>query len=128
MDLKEYFLENKGFGVLSTANNDGKVDSAAYAKPYVVDNKKVAFIMSDKLSYANLEKNPYAVYLFREETSGYEGKRLYIKKDHETQDKEAVEVACKAGWPGPYCTERFLEGHFLVYFTVEDVLPLVVYD
>ena len=128
MSLKEYFAEKKGFGVLSTADDKGKVDAAAYAKPYFIDENKVAFIMADKLSHANLSKNPNAVYLFREDTDGYEGKRVYLKKESETQDKEAVEVACKIGWPGPYCAERFLEGHFLVYFTVEEVLPLVVSD
>ena len=32
MDLKEYFENTKGFGVLSTADKQGKVDAAVYSK------------------------------------------------------------------------------------------------
>lgn len=128
MNLAEYFKNTKGFGVLGTADDRGKVDAAAYANPHVIDEKHVAFIMGDKLSHANLTKNPYAVYLFKEEGQDYEGKRLYLKKDSETDDKKTIEDICKMAWPGPYCTTRYLENSFLVYFTVESVLPLVIYD
>jgi len=126
MDLKNYFKNNKGFGVLSTADDKGKVDAAAYANPHVIDEKHVAFIMGDKLSLANLRKNPYAVYLFKEEGSEYEGKRLYLKKDSETDDKKTIEDTCKDEWPGPYCVPQYLENSSLAYFTVESVRPLVV--
>lgn len=128
MNLKEYFKNKNGFGVLSTADDKGKVDAAAYAKPKVIDDKKIAFIMGDKLSHANLKKNPYAVYLFKEDGPEYEGKRLYLKKDSEIQDEKTIEETCKNEWPGPYCANRHLKGSFLVHFTIESVLPLVVYD
>jgi hypothetical protein len=128
MKLKEYFKNTKGFGVLSTADEEGKVDSAVYANPHVVDDAHVAFIMSDRLSHANITKNPHVVYLFKEEGPGYAGKRLYLKKEKESDDQELIKDTCKAEWPGPYCNERYLKGTFLVYFTVESVLPLVVYD
>jgi len=126
--LKEYFKNTNGFGVLSSADDKGKVDAAAYAKPKVMDDKTIAFIMGDKLTHANLTKNPYAVYLFREDGPGYEGKRLYIKKAGETRDEKTIEETCKNEWPGPYCAPRYLKGSFLVNFTVESVLPLVAYD
>lgn len=128
MGLKEYFAGKKGFGVLSTADENGKVDAAAYATPHVIDENNVAFIMADKLSHANIAKNPYAVYLFKEDGPGYEGKRLYLKKEKESNDQKAVEATCKIAWPGPYCAEAYIKGSFLVYFTVESVLPLVVYN
>ncbi|MFH0763639.1 MAG: pyridoxamine 5'-phosphate oxidase family protein, partial [Candidatus Omnitrophota bacterium] len=81
MDLKEYFEKKNGFGVLSTADENGKVDAAPYARPHVVDDTHIAFIMSDRLSHANIRKNPYAVYLFKEGWFGYRGKRLYLKKE-----------------------------------------------
>lgn len=127
MGLQEYFKAKKGFGVLSTADDAGRVDAAAYASPYVIDETHVAFIMGDKLSHANIAKNPYAVYLFKEDGPGYEGKRLYLKKEKETADEASVKNACKTAWPGPYCGEKYLKGSFLVHFTVEKVLPLVVY-
>ncbi|HPM42277.1 MAG TPA: pyridoxamine 5'-phosphate oxidase family protein [Candidatus Omnitrophota bacterium] len=128
MGLKEYFIAKKGFGVLSTADDKGRVDAAAYANPHVIDDTHVAFIMGDKLSHANITKNPYAVYLFREDGSGYEGKRLYLKMERESADQNAIKDTCKIAWPGPYCGEQYLKGSFIVYFTVEKVIPLVVYE
>lgn len=128
MGLKDYFKKTKGFGVLSTADEKGKVDAAIYASPHVIDDTQIAFIMSDRLSHLNTTKNPYAVYLFRSDTAGYEGKRLYLKKVKETDDPKLIEKICQAEWPGPYCSASYLKGTFLVYFTVESELPLVVYD
>ena len=128
MSLKEYFGSKKGFGVLSTADENGRVDAAAYASPHVIDDGHVAFIMSDRLSHANISKNPYAVYLFREDGPGYEGKRLYLKMERESADQGTIQDTCKIAWPGPYCGEKYLKGSFIVYFTIEKVIPLVVYD
>lgn len=128
MSLNDYFAGKKGFGVLSTADESGRVDAAAYASPHVIDDKHVAFIMADKLSHANITKNPYAAYLFKEDGPGYEGKRLYLKMERESADQAAIQDTCKIAWPGPYCGEQYLKGSFLVYFTVEKVIPLVVYD
>jgi len=128
MTLKDYFSSRKGFGVLSTADDNGKVDAAAYAHPHVIDETHVAFIMGDKLSHANLRRNPYAAYLFREDGGGYEGKRLYLKKERETDNSKLIEETCKTEWHGPYCLSRYLNDSFLVYFTVESVLPLVISD
>lgn len=127
MELQDYFNRKKGFGVLSTADDKGRVDAAAYASPHVIDDTHIAFIMGDKLSRANIVKNPYAVYLFKEDAPGYEGKRLYLKMEKETADQASVANACKTAWPGPYCGDKYLKGSFLVYFTIEKVLPLVVY-
>ena|GEM_PF-3646200 len=60
MGLEEYFEGNKGFGVLATAGGDGTVDVAVYARPHVVDEETVAFIMADRLSHRNLQSNPHA--------------------------------------------------------------------
>ncbi len=125
MSLKEYFKGVKGFGVLSTADLNGKVDAAPYAHPKVVDEHHIALIMANKLSYANITKNPYAVYLFKEDGPAYEGKRLYLKKEKESKDPALIESTCKEEWPGTYCDEKYLKGSSLVYFKVESVLPLV---
>ena len=125
MDLKEYFEKKNGFGVLSTADENGKVDAAPYARPHVIDDAHIAFIMSDRLSHANIRKNPHAVYLFKEGWFGYKGKRLYIKKEKESDDHNLIENTCKAEYPGPYCSQRYLKGSFIVFFKVESALPLV---
>ena len=125
MDLKEYFKKKRGFGVLCTADENGKVDAAPYARPHVIDDTHLAFIMSDRLSHANIRKNPYAVYLFKQSGLGYNGKRLYLKKESESDDQGLIVNTCRATYPGPYCMPRFIKGSFIVFFTVESVLPLV---
>jgi hypothetical protein len=123
MDLREYFENTKGFGVLATANADGMVDAAVYARPHVVEEQTVAFIMADRLSHENLQSNPHAAYLFREGSSGYQGKRLYLTKLREETDPERI-AELRRRTP-PECKPGEGESRFLVTFRVDDVRPLV---
>ena len=109
MDLKKYFGSKKGLGVLSTADEKGKVNAALYSKPHVIDDKHVAFIMADRLTHANTNKNPYAIFLFKEEGSGYKGQRLYLKKLSETEDQELIAETCKIEYAGSICEPRLPE-------------------
>ncbi|MRR38874.1 pyridoxamine 5'-phosphate oxidase family protein, partial [bacterium] len=73
MDLRDYFENAKGKGVMSTADASGVLTAAVYARPHVMDDGTVAFIMADRLTHKNLESNPHAVYLFLEEGDKYKG-------------------------------------------------------
>jgi hypothetical protein len=122
MDLQDYFDKAKGTGVLATADKDGKVDLAVYAKPHVMDKETVAFIMADRLTHHNLQSNPHAAYLFKEEGPGYKGTRLFLIKVKEEQDSDLLySIRSKR-----YASEKE-EGkpRFLVFFKVDKVLPLV---
>jgi hypothetical protein len=125
MNLKRYFQSKKGLGVLSTADEKGKVNAALYSKPHVIDDKNVAFIMADRLTHANTNKNPYATFLFKEDGNGYKGKRLYLKKKTETEDQELIAKTCKIEYAGSICEPRYLKKTFLVTFSVQSVLPLL---
>ena len=125
MDLKEYFESTEGFGVLSTSDENGLVNAAVYTKPQVIDDSRVAFIMGDKLTHANTQKNPQAVFLYREEGPGYEGKRLYLKKESETDDPDLIKKTCVSEYPTVFCEPHYLDNAYLVTFAVEKVLPLV---
>lgn len=120
MSLREYFDTTKGVGVLSTADGDGKVDSAIYARPHFFDDGTMAFIMRDRLSHHNLQSNPHATYLFKEDGSGYRGKRLFMSKLREEQNTELLESLRrrKAAYGNG-------EDRFLVFFKLDNVLPLV---
>ena len=85
-ELKAYFENTEGFGVLSTADADGKVDAAAYARPHFMEDGTIAFIMRDRLTHHNLQANPHAHYLFRESAAGYKGKRLFLAKAGELSE------------------------------------------
>jgi hypothetical protein len=110
MDLKEYFENKKGLGVLATADGEGKVDLAVYSRPHVMDEHTVAFIMPDRLTHHNLQANPHAAYLFLEEgTEGrqFKGMRLFLTKIREEQDSELLQSLRRRRY-GDDDTTRFL--------------------
>ena len=120
MKLDEYFKQTKGLGVLATADSDGKVDAAIYARPHFMEDGSLAFIMRDRLSHHNLQSNPHAIYLFKEEGPGYGGKRLFLTKLHEEQDTDLLESLGRR--KSAYGNG---EDRFLVFFTLDEELPLV---
>jgi hypothetical protein len=123
MDLQKYFEETKGVGVLATANAAGKVDAAVYARPHIMENDTLAFIMAEHLTHENLKTNPWAAYLFMESNKEYTGKRLYLKKTKEEQnDKLISEICRRCNYPASNANR------FVVYFSIENVLPLVGSD
>jgi Pyridoxamine 5'-phosphate oxidase len=124
MKLSDYFDSVKGIGVLSTADASGKVNSAVYARPHVLDEQTIAFIMADRLSHANLQSNPHAAYLFKEEGPKYIGKRLYLTRIREEKDSPMIDQIRRKKYPE---VEGKYEGvaKFLVFFRVDRVLPLI---
>lgn len=125
IDLAKYFESAKGRGVLATADAHGRVDAAVYAKPKIIDEGTVAFIMRDRLTHANVGSNPYASYLFMEDGSGgYEGIRLFLTKVSEEEDSERL-YALRRKDHNEIEESREERGHlFLVTFKVDKVLPL----
>jgi hypothetical protein len=124
MKLSEYFEKKKGRGVIATADSEGKVGVAVYARPHFVDEKTVAFIMADRLIHKNLESNPHAAYLFMESGEKYIGKRLYLTKAKEEKDSELIDqTRRRESCP---VDEGYRKGtRFLVYFKINKVLPLI---
>lgn len=108
---------------MSTADTQGKVDAAIYARPHVMDDGALAFIMRDRLTYNNITQNPYAIYLFIENTAGYKGARLFLKKVREDDDADLIaEMTRRCLTP----EEDAAKGpKFLVYFEIEKALKLI---
>jgi hypothetical protein len=77
------------------------------------------------LRMPTLKRTPYAVFLFKEDAPDYKGKRMYLKRENETDDQELIKRTCKREYPGPYCEPYYLKNSFLVYFAVDSILPLV---
>jgi hypothetical protein len=121
MNLSDYFENTEGTGILATADSEGNVDIAIYARPHVIDETTVAFIMNERLSYRNLTSNPKAAYLFLEDAPGYKGKRLYLTKTKEETDAEVINSMRRK--PDKY-EESDLKKYF-VYFSVDKIRPLV---
>ena len=91
MELKEYFENTQGIGILATADGDGKVDAAVYARPRLMEDQTLAFIMRDRLTHHNLQSNSHAMYIFFENGPGHKGKRLFLTKVREEKDTELLE-------------------------------------
>jgi hypothetical protein len=123
MDLAEYFENQKGSGVLATADDQGRVDVAVYARPHVIDRETLAFIMPDRLTHHNLQSNNHAAFLFMERGPGYKGIRLFLTKVREEEDSELLHSIRRRR----YASEKGEEegSRFLLFFKVDKVLPLI---
>jgi len=123
MNLKDYFEQATGLGVLSTVAGDGTVSSAVYARPHCFDDGTVGFIMPERLTYRNLTENGKASYLFHQTPENgerkYEGLRLHLTKVSEDDDQERIDGMRRRR----YGDAR--DGRHLIIFAVDRQLPLV---
>ncbi len=122
MNLKEYFDTTKGTGVLSTADSNGNVDAAIYARPHVFDDNNIAVIMRDRLTHENIKQNPKAAYLFKEDGPGYKGKRFFLTKIREEENPDIIDEICRRCYPDD---TEFNEPRHLVVFHIDKELPLI---
>ncbi|MDA3903701.1 MAG: pyridoxamine 5'-phosphate oxidase family protein [Desulfuromusa sp.] len=123
MELKKYFNARTGTGILSTADAEGRVDAAIYARPQIMEDGTLAMIMRDRLTHKNLQENPYAAYLFIENVPGYQGVRLFLKKVREDDDPELINQMTRRCLSAE---EDLIKGpKFIVYFQVEKTLDLI---
>ena len=122
MELKEYFKDIKGLGVMSTADSDGNVNAAVYSRPHFMKDGSLAFIMRDRLTHENIRSNPHASFLFKEDGTGYKGKRLYLTKIREEENSELIASLSRRKYPAD---QKSKNSRFLVFFKVDKELPLV---
>ena len=118
MELKIYFENTKGLGVLATADGDGKVDAAVYARPHFMEDGTIAFIMAERLTHHNLQSNDHAAYLFKEDGPGYKGVRLFLSKVREEKDTELLRHLRRRTYGDDH-------NRYLVFFKIEKELPLI---
>jgi hypothetical protein len=76
-----------------------------------------------RLTHLNLQSNPYAVFLFIENVPGHRGLRLFLRK---VKEETASALIAKMTRRNLTPEEDKQKGpKFLVYFTVEKILPLI---
>lgn len=122
MDWKTYFESTEGVGILATADKSGNVNAAVFARPHVQPDGRIAFIMQPQLSYANIQINPKAVYLFLEKREGYKGHRLYLVKDREESDPAVIQSMRRCRQKNKSLTQ---ERARLVFFRIDHTRPLI---
>ena len=80
--LMEYFNKQPRLGTLSTSDKNGKVNSAYFGSPRMVDEKSIFMGLGNNRTFANLQDNPSAVFMVMEpgETiMDWKGVRIYVK-------------------------------------------------
>jgi len=80
--LFEYFNKQPRLGVMSTSSKDGKVDSAVYGSPQMIDENTVVVALAKGRTFSNLQENPNAVFMIMEPGSGildWKGIRVYLR-------------------------------------------------
>ena len=123
MDLTKYFDIVEGHGVLATADAEGNVNAAEYAKPHFLEDDTIAFIMSHKRSYNNLQSNPRCAYIYietgnkKESSSG--GIRLYLSKVNEKHDQDKIQALRRKP------RENLDSDRSIVFFKIMRTRPLV---
>ena len=123
MTLKDYFDGRPGICILSSADGGGKVATAVYSAPRVMEDGMVCFIMRERLTYRNIIENPHAACMFIEHGAGYQGVRLFLTKIREDNDPDLI----------AHMTRRHLSAEedrakgpkHLVIFRVDKILPLI---
>jgi len=127
--LMDYFNKQPRIGVLSTASKEGKVDSAVFGSPQMIDEKTVVVATGKNRTFANLQENPYAMFMIMEpgaDIMSWKGIRVYLKmKESATSgdllDMIKKEIAKVAGEEGANMI------YAAVAFEVIELRPLMDY-
>lgn len=120
MNLSSYMDNSRGIGILSTSGIDGEVNGAVYARPHVLGEDTVGFVMRDRLSRANLQQNSHAHFLFVEEGGKSSGIRLHLDMVGETDDSEHItEITRKK------LLDKNSEKRYFVTFKIRKALQLL---
>lgn len=123
MSLKEMFPSG-GRGVLATSASSGSVNTAIYAQPHVIDEKTVAWGMTEGRTWAFLKENPQASYLYMNPGPGFAGVRLALALKEFTSEGEFLEEirAHTAAIVSPAAAQAVKH---VAYFEVVEIRPLV---
>jgi hypothetical protein len=124
--LVEYFNKRPRLGTLSTADKNGKVNCAYFGSPQMIDEKTIVMGSGKNRTLANLQENPYGVFLVMEPGKAlpeWKGVRIYVKMtDCQTSgpklDNIKAQIAKAAGESAAKIIQAALT------FEIEEVRPL----
>lgn len=124
--LIKYFNKQPRLGTLSTADKSGKVNSAYFGSPRMVDEKNIFMGLGNNRTFANLQENPRAVFMVMEPAESimdWKGVRIYVQMTDcqtsgEKLDNLKVTIAEKAGEGAAKMM------HAAVTFEIVEIRPL----
>jgi len=125
--LMEYFNKIPRLGSLSTAGKDGRANVAVFGSPRMTDEKRVVMATRKNRTFANLQENPYAVFMIMEPgktSSEWRGLRVYLKMTgYKTGGDELI--AFRKQIAERVSEEAAKAIYAAVAFEVYDIRPLV---
>jgi len=125
--LMEYFNKMPRLGSLSTSSKNGRVNVAVFGSPRMADEKRVIMATRKNRTFANLQENPYAVFMIMEpgKTSAeWKGLRVYLKMaGYKTEGNELL--AFRKQIAERVSEEAAKALYAAVEFEVYDIRPLV---
>jgi len=129
VSLMDYFNKEPRIGVLSTSSKDGKVDSAVFGSPHMIDEKTVLLATAQNRTLANLLENPDAVYLIMEPGNSimdWKGIRVYLSMKEYMTSGEMLEMIRNqaANFIGEEAAKMI---YAAITFEIYEVRPVVDY-
>jgi hypothetical protein len=122
MNLQEA-LKPGGKGVMATASKAGKVNTAVYAVPHIVEGETLAWGMTDGRTWSNVRENPNAVYTYFAPGEGFRGVRIGLSLVRSEDSGEMLaKIRERAGSVSPVKPENVKH---VAYFKVKETRPLV---
>jgi hypothetical protein len=94
-NLMEYFNKAPRLGVFSTSSKDGKVDSAVFGSPHMLDEKTVLAATANNRTFANLLENPYAMYMIMEQCLDSSSENTNMEPGSSAMDWKGIRVYMK---------------------------------
>lgn len=123
MNLAELFPEG-GRGVIATADSSGRVNTAVYAIPHVIDEELLAWGMGQGRTHSNLLENPNASYLYLAPSRGSNGWRLTLQLK-EIQDSGAMLNQIREHTARIVSAQAGEAVRYVALFKVAEIRPLV---
>ena len=124
--LMNYFNKQPRLGTLSTSSKDGKVNSAYFGSPFMVDDKTIIMGLAKNRTLVYLQENPNAVFTILEPgktLSEWGGVRIYVKMtDCSTTGEKLEKIKAKIAAAAGEGAAKMI--HAAVVFEVHEIRPL----
>ena len=124
--IVEYFNKQPRLGTLSTSDKTGKVNSAYFGSPRMVDEKTVFMGLGNNRTFANLQDNPHAMFMVMEPGKtimDWKGVRIYVKMtDCQTAGEKLDEMRATIAKHAGEGAGKMI--HAAVTFEIQEIRPL----
>jgi Pyridoxamine 5'-phosphate oxidase len=124
--LIEYFNKQPRLGTLSTVGKNGKVNSAYFGSPRMIDEKTIFMGLGNNRTFDNLQDNPQAVFMVMEPGKtimNWKGVRIYVKMtDCQTSGEKLDDMRATIAQHAGESAGKMI--HAAISFEIQEIRPL----